>query len=180
MTAAIQLCPKTTAAILRKVLRHAFPAVKFSVTTGRGSLVSAVDVRWTDGPTSARVREFSDLFTSGRFDGMTDSYDYATGADRFVQVENQTYRTGCRYVETHREISPALARRCVAQVAAYLHVEAPVVVEFTGWDGKPAWKVENDSPLPSWTGNGRAQYWSEAIYEASSDATRYTLNTEAA
>ncbi|MGH9887100.1 MAG: LPD29 domain-containing protein, partial [bacterium] len=111
------LSPKETAVVIRRVLRTAFPATKFSVRTERGSMVSSVRVSWTDGPTVARVDAVVGCFEAGHFDGMTDSYEY--DRDRHLIVDGTHYRPGCRYVSTSRTISPALANRCIRQVAEY-------------------------------------------------------------
>lgn len=59
------------AKLIRKALRHDFPGIKFSVRSSRGS-GSAVNVRWTDGPTTEGVRKVAGAFEGGRFDGMID------------------------------------------------------------------------------------------------------------
>lgn len=147
------LSPKQTATVVRKVLREAFPATRFSVTTARGSMVYAVDVRWTDGPTTARVDAIVKRFEAGHFDGMTDSYEYDRNA--VILLDGKKYRPGCKYVMTHRTVSDALRNRCAAQVAAYF-----------------------GEPVPSPTDhNARCkaagEYWSTLIYRAAADATRY-------
>lgn len=108
---------KETAAVIRRILRKAFPAAGVSVTTARGSMVSSVDIRWTDGPTEKRVAAMVAGFEAGRFDGMTDSYDY--DRTRYIEVEGKRYRPGCKYVFTHREISPRLTLRALEAVVAY-------------------------------------------------------------
>lgn len=176
MLKAIQLNPKDTAALIRKVLRNAFPATKFSVTTARGSMVSSVDVRWTDGPTVKLVDKFLAPFESGSFDGMTDGYDYKTGADRFIIVDGQTYETGCRYVHTSRTISPALANRCIAQVAEYWGgVEVvPVAVPAkygNGYDLEPA---IGNSPIRADLGGWHNNDWFTMIHRAAGDRSTFT------
>lgn len=106
-----------TAAVVRKLLKAAFPTCTFRVTTNRGSMVSSINVKWTDGPTVKRVEEITDPFVAGSFDGMTDSYEYRR--EKKVTVGGVEYEPGCKYVHTSRAISPALALKCVAQVATY-------------------------------------------------------------
>lgn len=156
---AIQLCPKTTAALIRKQLRAMFPATTFSVTTSRGSMVSAVSVRWTDGPTVDRVNAVCAPFEMGSFNGMTDGYDYNTGADRFLIVDGQTYRTGCRYVSTSRTISDTHWQTIAAAVARYFGVDIP------SREGARFVQIGNDD-------------FSTHVYRASLDRTRYQFTTE--
>lgn len=111
------LWPKETAKVIRRLLRAAFPATAFSVTIGRGAGVSSVDVRWTDGPTGARVDAIVAGFEAGRFDGMTDSYEY--DRDAYLLVDGKPYRPGTKYVMTQRECSPALIARAARAVMDY-------------------------------------------------------------
>ena len=111
------LHPKATAAAIRKLLRATFPACRFSVTVGRGSGVSSVDVRWTDGPTVARVEALVSCFEAGSFDGMTDSYSY--DRDTYLMVDGAMCRPGTRYVMTARECSPRLVARAARAVMDY-------------------------------------------------------------
>jgi len=67
---------------IRIELAAAFPGVKFSVKSRRFSMGDAIDVRWTDGPTSEQVDEIIKRYVAGSFDGMTDSYDYVRNAWR--------------------------------------------------------------------------------------------------
>ncbi len=108
MSAAIQLTPATTATLIRRVLKKAFPSTRFSVTTNRGSMVSAVSVRWVDGPVGQQVDALTRCFTAGSFDGMTDSFDYNRGGDRYLVVDGIMYERGCRYVFTSRRNSQSL------------------------------------------------------------------------
>ena len=67
-----------TAKLIRKALRAEFPATKFSVRSSNYSGGSSIDVRWTDGPTSAEVDAVSAGFAGGGFDGSIDLHYYVT------------------------------------------------------------------------------------------------------
>ena len=67
-----------TAKLIRKALRAEFPATKFSVRSSNYSGGSSIDIRWTDGPTSAEVDAISHGFAGGGFDGSIDLYYYVT------------------------------------------------------------------------------------------------------
>ena len=64
------------AANLRKLLARELPGVKFSVVSDSFSMGNSVDCHWIDGPTSAQVDKFADLFQECDFDGMDDSTSY--------------------------------------------------------------------------------------------------------
>lgn len=110
---------KETAAEMRKALRAAFPATKFSVRMARGSAHGWMDVSWVDGPTEAQVRPVVEGFQDERFNGMTDSYDrveptlYAVdGEDLPVLVE-----FNCSGVCTSRSFTEAAQQWADTEVA---------------------------------------------------------------
>lgn len=164
------LYPKESAKEIRKVLRREFPATKFSVTTARGSMVSAVDIAWTDGPTTARVDALVKCFEAGRFDGMTDCYDF--DSDTALLIEGKAYRPACQYVMTQRSISPKLAQNAAKLVGNYYGMEAPAIL-----DKGHYWVVE---PSQSNTARERTgEDWSTLIHRACSDRSRFTHSTVA-
>lgn len=85
------LCAKA----IRAELAAAFPGWKFSVRARTASMMSAVDVHWTDGPTSAAVHAIIDKYQYGHFDGMTDCYEMSNKQEGLVaQVKYvSAYRT---------------------------------------------------------------------------------------
>lgn len=60
---------------IRKELKKEFPSVKFSVTSQHGT---AVNIKWTDGPTKEAVSNITSKYQEGRFNGMEDIYEYNT------------------------------------------------------------------------------------------------------
>lgn len=64
-------------------LKKAFPHVKFSVTSDYNS----VNVSWTNGVTVAMVEEITGKYKLGRFNGMTDSYEYTNRRQDVPQVD---------------------------------------------------------------------------------------------
>jgi hypothetical protein len=158
------LGPKETAKVIRQILRAAFPATKFSVTTSRGSMVSGVDIRWADGPTVKLVDSIVGQFEAGSFNGMTDSYEY--DRDAVVTVDGVQYRPATRYVSTHRNTSVALARRAAVQVAEYWGIEVPVIVE-----GRYAnWTLQDDTIIGNYS-------LSTMIHQAMGDRARFQRAT---
>jgi hypothetical protein len=64
-------------ATLKRALRARFPAVRFSVTSGRGTAACWTHVAWTDGPTERLVEDaLADLSASP---GHMDQTDYFEG-----------------------------------------------------------------------------------------------------
>jgi hypothetical protein len=151
MSNAPTLYPKETAVVIRRVLRAAFPAVKFRVTIGRGSMVSSVHIHWTDGPTRARVEALVAGFEAGKFDGMTDSYSYDRSA--FLDVDGVLYRPGTRYVFAERSLSDAGWTLVAAHVARMWGV--PV----------PPRNASSNVRVP----NAGDQYFSDLVYRAAAD-----------
>lgn len=83
-------------AAIKAELKAAFPYVKFSVTSDSFSMGNSVDIRWTDGPTSAEVDVITDKYQYGHFDGMNDMYESSNRRDDIPQA---------KYVSTHRQRS---------------------------------------------------------------------------
>ena len=63
---------KHAAKNIRRQLKAAFPAVRFSVTSDCNS----INIRWEDGPTNDQVEDITSRYKAGHFDGMTDCYEY--------------------------------------------------------------------------------------------------------
>lgn len=92
---------------VRRDLKKSFPDCKFSVTSRHGM----IDITWQDGPTRAQVNQLVAKYKKGRFDSMTDCYDYDT------TPFNEIYG-GADSTNTYREISAeilATATRLVEQ-----------------------------------------------------------------
>jgi len=86
-------------------LKRFFPKTTFKVRSKSYSGGDSIDVSWTDGPTSDAVNEIIRKYQAGRFDGMTDCYDY--------QSTDFTAMFGdAKYVHGQRTISRELAIKC--------------------------------------------------------------------
>lgn len=163
-----------TAKLMRKALKAAFPAVKFSVRSSSYAGGASIDVGYTDGPTSARVSEVAKQFEGGGFDGMIDlkfHYEHwllpdgstviahSSGTEGSMGMfpainrgkphdDAELVSFGADFVFVNRKLSIGFARKLVAQVAAYWGVEAPVLVEsYFTWKGVTectGWKFENE------------------------------------
>lgn len=112
----------TAARNLRKLLRAAWPGVKFSVRVERFSGGDSMDVSWTDGPTPAEVDAIADRFAAGSFDGMTDSYSYSR------TPWNKLFGDA-KYVHSRRELSDAAVAAVIAQEWAGID-DAPTVEDY--------------------------------------------------
>lgn len=95
---------KSTAAncatAIRTELKNVFPRIKFSVTSDNFSMGNSVDIRWTDGPTSKEVKEFTSKYQYGHFNGMEDIYENTNSRDDIPQA---------KYVHENRSKSPEVA-----------------------------------------------------------------------
>src|SRR6476646_1457542 len=102
---------------LRLHLRAKFPAVKFSVTSERGS-GSSVRITWTDGPTCREIDHATVASSAGSFDGMTDCYDYSR------TTFNETFGA-IKYIFPTREYTDAALARVIADTYAARNWNAP-------------------------------------------------------
>jgi hypothetical protein len=108
---------KETAQLIRLALKAAFPGQKFSVTTAYGSMYSATNVRWTDGPTEPEVSRITDRFTSKTFDGSDDSTHYH---EQDVDGQRVQYSG---WVNVSRQFSKELQAKGYARICAGLGIE---------------------------------------------------------
>lgn len=131
-----------TAKLIRKQLKKAFPATKFSVTSSRYSGGSSIHVDWTDGPTGAQVEEITGGFSGAGFDGMIDLKYHKThwmepdGSVHIAKREGTTgsvpelicsapspaaqlVEFGCDYVLTQRSLSPETQARIRSEIEEY-------------------------------------------------------------
>ncbi|MGL6579866.1 DUF3560 domain-containing protein [Aeromonas hydrophila] len=92
---------------VRRDLKKAFPGVKFSVKSN----YSTVNVSWQDGPTRKEVDALIGKFEQGRFDGMTDGYEYNTSAFNNMYGAVQYTFTS----RAHSEELRAVATRLIEQ-----------------------------------------------------------------
>jgi len=100
------LCAKA----IRKILKKAFPEIKFSVRSQSYSMGDNVRVKWTDGIDTERVKELIWHFEYGTFDGMTDMYNN----DNMRKDIPQT-----KYLFIEREISDAVMEKAFEIVSKY-------------------------------------------------------------
>ncbi|MCL5051834.1 MAG: hypothetical protein M1346_01150 [Gammaproteobacteria bacterium] len=88
---------------IRILLKRAFPNVKFSI---RKSSHSALDITWTDGPTTSQVEHYTRQFEAGKFNGMEDIYDY-------VRTPWNTLFGAIDSIMVHRSTSAEVAQKAI-------------------------------------------------------------------
>lgn len=91
---------------LRAMLKKRFPDTKFQVTKDG---YSARNVYWVDGPTTATVKQVTNLFEEGSFNGMEDIYEY--NSSPFNSVFG-----GCQYIFEHREFSDEFVAKAIDDI----------------------------------------------------------------
>lgn len=103
------------AKMIRRELKENFPNTKFRVRSDSASMMTAVRIFWTDGPTIRDVDSIVGKFEYGHFDGMTDSYEYSNRRDDLPQV---------KFVQTHRKISDETKRQTLEKIAEEFGIDA--------------------------------------------------------
>lgn len=91
-----------TAKLIRKALKEAFPATKFSVRSDTYAGGASIRVTWNDGPTSKSVEAVACRFQGGYFDGMT---DYKGGHTH--QFQGREVHFGADFVFCNRTVTDA-------------------------------------------------------------------------
>lgn len=99
---------KETAAALRKALKAAFPATKFSVRMASGTGYGWFDVNWTDGPTWQQARTVIDTFQSYDFDHYHD-VRVPREPTLLIDLDGNAveHRYSCTGIVDQRDYSPA-------------------------------------------------------------------------
>ena len=85
-----------TAKLVRAALKKQFPTIKFSVRSDRYAGGASIDVRWTDGPTTAQVDPIIKAYEGGDFDG---SIDMATSQSHYLFEDGSTVLAHARGTE---------------------------------------------------------------------------------
>lgn len=100
---------------IRMELKQKFPRVKFSVGSRRFSMGNAIDVSWTDGPTTKQVEsEVIHKYKAGSFDGRDDSYTYRS--------DRNPEQGSAKYIHAKRDYSEAAIQAGIDAVAKKFHL----------------------------------------------------------
>jgi hypothetical protein len=112
------LTPAETAKLVRRALKDAYPAVKFSVRTRTYAGGASVSVEWTDGPTNQQVEATAKLYAGATFDGMTDMKSYH---DTLMSTEDgaELVRFGADFVSCQRRLSEKFRAELEREIADF-------------------------------------------------------------
>lgn len=141
---------------IRTELKRAFPKTKFSVRSESFSMGNAIDISWTDGPTTKQVEAITNKYESGTFDGMTDCYNYEPSAWKNVFGES-------KYVHASRSFSEKLFNKVVLNL-----------VDEYGIKDLPEWEEYKNghaygSPMSNHTPTGYDWNWQSLINRKSGE-----------
>ncbi len=125
-----------TAKVIRERLKIEFPGVKFSVTSETFSMGNSVSIHWTDGPVTNLVDRITREYQQGRFDGMTDCYNYHKIDETALGCP------GAKYVSTSRDLSPE--RKAEISAHCLKATGSPCETYYQYGDG--VWQYENNYP----------------------------------
>ena len=149
---------KIAAVNIRRLLKSAFPGVKFSVRTEYGSMMDDVNIKWEDGPTQKSVDQMLCVFKDSHFDSMTDYCEHRP---------TEWTRTfgSAKYISTTRSHSDLLLAQVIAAIQQQTRAtSAPTVEEHRQGH------TYNTSPYPIHDGRPYTS-WQQLIWRALSDAT---------
>src|SRR4051812_33768963 len=93
-----------TAKLVREVLKHEFPGVKFSVRSSTYSGGASIRVGWVDGPTGRAVDSVVCLYKGAEFDGMIDLKTYHDSILVDEQGNPRVVSFGADYIFTERKM----------------------------------------------------------------------------
>lgn len=99
----------TGAKNIRAELKAAFPKIKFSVRSEVFSGGDAIDVSWTDGPTTEEVNKIIGKYNDGHYNSQEEYYEYSErsftkhfGGAKYVHANRKV--TWERYIETAKKL----------------------------------------------------------------------------
>ncbi len=95
---------------IKAELKAIFPNVKFSVKSENYSGGDAVNIFWTDGPTTEQVKAISGKYQYGSFDGMQDLYEYTNSRKDIPQA---------KYVFEDRSLSVEMIKTLAEKINKY-------------------------------------------------------------
>lgn len=107
---------------IRQLLKQAWPSVRFRVRCSNFSMGDAVDVKWTDGPSSKQVDNVVQAWQSEDFDGMTDS----SVARPDTIVDGTILCNRVRFVHTTRHFSRDFMRQVALDLCDRYELPLPV------------------------------------------------------
>lgn len=97
-----------TAVLVRQQLKACFPTTRFSVRTSKYSGGASIELRWTDGPTEAAVRNATARYRRSWFDGMDDSTHYHPATlISWPDARIEAVGFGVDFIDGERDFSPA-------------------------------------------------------------------------
>ena len=115
MTSKMYMSCADTAKLVRKALKEAFPAIKFSVRSDTYSGGASIRVGWVDGPSTEQVEDVAGVFRGAYFDGMIDYQGTITSA-----INGEPVRFAADFIFFNRTYSDAaLALACSAVATKY-------------------------------------------------------------
>jgi hypothetical protein len=98
------LCAKA----IKTELKKEYPNIKFSVSSENFSMGNAVNIRYTDGPTTKEIEAITDKYQYGHFDGMTDMYENTNRRDDLPQA---------KFVSVNREMSEPVKNSLIEKLS---------------------------------------------------------------
>lgn len=125
---------------IRTELKAAFPGIKFRVVSDNFANGNSVDVSWIDGPKTEDVREITDKYQYGHFDGMTDMYEYSNSRKDIPQS---------KFVNCSRSMSDEAKEAIKAEISSKYNVdmndERACFEKFNQWPGVVIHRALNGS-----------------------------------
>ena len=116
--------------MLRVALKSSFPRVKFSVRSKVYAGGASIGVVWTDGPTEARVKAVTHLYTGASVAPMDDLVQYHNTVLGKADGSIESVHFGADFIATVRRFSREFLEDVAGEVAAEYGID-PVKVQET-------------------------------------------------
>tara|TARA_R100001163_G_C4966498_1_gene128165 strand:- start:44 stop:508 length:465 start_codon:yes stop_codon:yes gene_type:complete len=110
--------------LIKQELKEKFPNTKFSVTSEIFAGGNAVRVEWVEGAKEDDVREITNKYEYGRFNGMEDIYEITNRREDIPQV---------KYITLKREISAKTTAKVIEKINKDFGLDIAFKIEPSSW-----------------------------------------------
>lgn len=126
--------------MMKAELKKAYPETKFSVRSESFAGGNAIRIEWTEGPQEKDVKQITDKYQYGSFNGMIDCYEYTNSRDDIPQV---------KYVSTNRKITAETTAKAIKRINKDFGLNISYVIAPSKWEKDTNYITIDDEYLPN-------------------------------
>lgn len=112
-----------TAKMVRKILKEAYPMIKFSVRSSTYSMGASIHIEYWGGPTEKEIEDLVGILQGASFDGMTDCKSYHA-----CYIDGELVRSGADFIFINRKFTAAMLKPIADEVCARWQIESAEII----------------------------------------------------